>query len=196
MKTLLKTKKASSNAEKLKEKLLLHICCAGCGIHVSKELQKDFDIVLFFHNPNLYPLEEYEKRLHEAKKVAKKTSANLIISENNHEQWLEKAKWLKNEPEKGRRCFMCYQNRLYETAKQAQKDNFDYFATTLTISPHKNALVINRIGLKLADLLGIKFLAKDFKKNSGFAKSVQLSKKLGLYRQNYCGCEFSIRKKQ
>ncbi len=173
------------------EKLLLHICCMGCGAHIAGELKKNFRVTLFFYNPNIFPENEYNKRLGEAKKIAKKFNLKLIIGKYKHNEWLELIKGNEREPEKGKRCIICYHERLKETAVKAKEIGSDYFTTTLTISPRKDARAISEIGNGLADKYDIKFLDKDFKKQDGFKKTCELSRELGLYRQNYCGCEFS-----
>ncbi len=177
-----------------KPKLLLHICCVGCGVYVSKVLKKQFRVILYYYNPNIYPQAEHDKRLEEAKKIARRFNLKLISGEYRHKEWLEMVKGYEKEPEKGKRCLLCYKDRLEETAHFARDNNFPYFSTTLTTSPHKLASEINRFGEELADEYGVKFLNRDFKKQDGFKKSSQLSKELGLYRQDYCGCEFSMRK--
>lgn len=174
-----------------KPKLLLHICCISCGAYVCETLVEDYDVVLFFYNPNIYPKEEYIKRLSTVNETAKKLNLKIIIGNYDHELWLDKIKGLEEEPEKGARCSICYLDRINMTAKFAKENNFDIFATTLTISPHKDSNKILNIGNNLSKNLCINFLEKDFKKKDGFKKSVELSCKLNLYRQNYCGCEFS-----
>lgn len=176
-----------------KNKLLLHVCCAGCGVFISRELKNEFDVALYYFNPNLHPNEEYEKRLDEAKKVAAGHNLKLIDGEHIHDDWLLYIKGHESDPEKGERCKLCYRFRLEKTAQKAKELNFDYFTTTLTVSPHKSAQDIISIGEELARDYGLKFLARDFKKNDGFKKANILSKELNLYRQNYCGCEFSRR---
>jgi predicted adenine nucleotide alpha hydrolase (AANH) superfamily ATPase len=179
---------------KSKNKLLLHICCAGCGAYVSQVLKADHDVSLFFYNPNIFPANECEARAAEAEKIAKKFGLKIIIGENDHKKWLKKVRGYENEPERGERCVICYEDRLKETAKKAKVEDFQFFATTLSVSPHKNAELLNLIGEDLAKKYGIKFVPSDFKKKDGFKKASLLSKELDLYRQNYCGCEFSIRK--
>ena len=174
-----------------KKKLLLHICCAGCGVYVSQALQEDYEISLFFYNPNIYPQEEYLKRKEEVENLALKFKLKIIIPDYNHTEWLLKIKGLEKEKEKGARCMLCYFDRINKTALYAQEKKFDIFATTLTVSPHKLAKNILRIGNNLSKKYKIEFLAQDFKKKDGFKKASALSRELNLYRQNYCGCEFS-----
>jgi len=180
------------NAPK-KPKLLLHICCVGCGAFISGELVREYAVTLFFSNSNIFPKEEHDKRLDEAKRIAKKLKLKLIIRPYRHKAWLKKVKGLEKEKERGKRCLVCYKARLEETAREAKKQGFEYFTSTLTISPHKDAGVIMSIGAKLEKKHKVKYLARDFKENDGFSKSCVLSKELKLYRQNYCGCEFSVR---
>jgi hypothetical protein len=173
-----------------KNNLLLHICCAPCSTYVIKLLKKSYTVFGYFYNPNIYPQKEYFKRLNEVKRY---TFNLLPLFVENYEvkRWHSKIAGLEEEKEGGRRCSICFRIRLEKTAKFAQKNNFSYFATTLTVSPHKEAKIINQIGKELEDKLKIKFLAEDFKKNDGYKISVQLSKEFNLYRQNYCGCLFS-----
>jgi len=173
----------------------MQICCVGCGAYIIDVLKNDFaQIVLYFYNPNIWPSAEYDKRLEEAKRIAEKYKYEMIIADYDHTTWLEMVKGLEKEPEKGKRCTVCYHDRLEAVAQKAKELGFDYFGTTLTTSPHKDAERINRIGLELANKYGIKYLEEDFKKGDGFKKSCQLTKELNLYRQTYCGCEFSFRK--
>lgn len=174
-----------------KPKLLLHICCAGCGVYASQLLKQDYNVMLFFYNPNIHPEVEYEKRLAEAGRVAEKYNLKLAQGDYEHNKWLNAVRGHEGDPEKGERCLICYKFRLNAAAARAKKLNCDYLAATLTASPHKNALAINQIGEQAAAQYGVKFLNKDFKKQDGFKKSSALSRELGLYRQNYCGCEFS-----
>ena len=177
-----------------KPSLLLHICCIGCGVAISKSLQDEFSVTLYFYNPNIYPAQEYAKRLEETKKVAQRFKIPLIKADYDHSAWLRLVKGLENEKERGRRCLVCYLDRLERTAKQAKEEmGFEYFSTTLTVSPHKDAVVILDQGNNLAKKYGLKFLSRDFKKNNGFKEATSISKELKLYRQNYCGCEFSFR---
>jgi len=177
-----------------KKKLLLHVCCGPCATEVIRRLQEKFKITAYFYNPNIWPKEEYEKRLATFENLAKIMKLNFIKPKSyDNDIWEKTIKGFEGEPEGGKRCILCYQTRLEETAKKTKENKFDYFTTTLTISPHKKADIINKIGERLAQKYGIKFLSEDFKKKNGFLHSIELSKKFGLYRQNYCGCKYSIK---
>jgi predicted adenine nucleotide alpha hydrolase (AANH) superfamily ATPase len=156
-------------------------------------LSEEYDIALFNYNPNIYPESEYQARLREVEKVAAGFALPLLSGGYDHARWLSHVRGLENEPERGARCEACLRSRLEETAKRAFADGFGFFTTTLTISPHKNADIINSIGSEMSERYGIKFLAEDFKKKDGFKSSVAMSRELGLARQNYCGCEFSVK---
>jgi epoxyqueuosine reductase len=175
------------------KKILLHSCCAPCSAHVIQELVKEYKVTLFYFNPNIFPEEEYQKRLAEAKKYLKKIKVDLIEGEYNHDLWLEKVKGYENEPERGKRCYICYKVRLEKTALEAKENGFDVFCSTLSISPHKDAEMINKIGLGLSEEYKIEYLASDWKKQEGFKKACDISREEGFYRQEYCGCEFSMR---
>lgn len=185
----------NNNKKDSKPRVLLHICCAGCGAYVSELLHNNYEVVLYYYNPNMYPAEEYDKRLDEVLKVAKKYKIELIIGAYDYGMWLTKVKGMENEPERGIRCGVCFNDRLEKTALEAKKRNFDFFSTTLSVSPHKNFDTINKIGIDLENKYKVKFLGEDFKKDNGYQRSIKLSKELDLYRQNYCGCEFSRRHK-
>lgn len=176
-----------------KPKLLLHMCCIGCGVAVIKKLRKEYDVVLYFYNPNISPRSELSKRLSEIKRIAKSFHLQVIVSHALHRTWLQKIRGHEHEPERGGRCVICYRDRLTSTARRAKRLGFDAFTSTLSISPHKNYDVIKRLGEELQSELGVKFLDEDFKKDGGFQRSCKLSKELNLYRQTYCGCEFSKR---
>ena len=179
------------------KKLLLHTCCSCCASYVVELLKKDYDVVLFFSNSNIFPLEEYINRLESTKKLAEKSGVKLLIDEYAHEDWLSAVKNVKDYdklPEHAARCPVCYEFRLERTADFAEKNGFDVFTTTFTISPHQNAERVNESGRMLEKKYGVKFLEANFKKKDGFKHTVELSKKYDLYRQTYCGCEFSIRK--
>lgn len=167
-------------------RILLHICCAPCSTHSIEVLKQNNEITLFFYNPCIYPKEEFNKRLENAKILAKEYNLKLIIPKYDHNEFLNYIKGYENEPENGKRCLLCYEQRLKKSAEYAKLNRFDNFTTTLTISPHKNSKKIFEIANKLR-----RFLEIDFKKKDGFKHSVELSKKYRLYRQSYCGCEFS-----
>jgi len=171
---------------------LLHVCCIGCGAQAARELGREFSVTLFFYNPNIYPKEEYLRRQEETVRVAAKLRWPVLVNDYDHEAWLKLVQGHEQSREGGDRCLICYRERLEKTGETALKNGFGHFCTTLTISPHKKAEAINAIGLELADKFKIVFLAKDFKKQDGFKKACALSKELGLYRQDYCGCEFSL----
>lgn len=180
---------------KRKPSLLLHICCAGCGAFVSQELKKQYNLSLFFYNPNIYPESEYRKREIEVRNIAKKYNLPLIMGDYHHDKWLGDVKGLEAEPEKGKRCYKCYKYRMKKTAQKASAMKFDFFSTTLSVSPFKVYKYIKEIGDQLALEYSIGFHDQDYKKKDGFKKAAKLSRELNLYRQNYCGCEFSINKK-
>jgi len=176
--------------QKIRPSLYLHSCCAPCSSYVLFYLSKYFDITLFYYNPNIMPKAEYEKRLAEQHRLLEEAYSSIKFVEGEYEQdkFLEMSKNLASEPEGGRRCHKCYELRLGETAKRAKEGGFDYFASTLSISPHKNATILNEIGDHYGQEYGIKHLPSDFKKKEGYKMSIALSKKYDLYRQTYCGC--------
>lgn len=174
-------------------KLLMQVCCIGCGAYVLELLKEKYRLYLYFYNPNIFPETEYKKRLKETQRVARRLGIPLIVARANHQAWLQKIKGHENEPEKGGRCMICYRDRLEATAKKAKRLGFKYFSSTLSISPHKLYPAISQIGNEVSKKYGVIFHDQDFKKNDGFKKTVCISKELNLYRQDYCGCEFSIR---
>lgn len=182
-----------SETRPIKPKLLLHACCAPCSSYVLEFLKDTFDITIYFYNPNIYSIEEYEKRYNEFSKLGKYP---IIKANYNSQVFYDITKGLEDIPEGGKRCWACYEERLESTAVFAKAGDFDYFTTTLSISPYKNADRINEIGEKLAEKNDIKFLYSNFKKEEGYKKSIELSKQYGLYRQDYCGCIFSYNEKQ
>ena len=177
-----------------KPTLLLHACCAPCSSYVLEYLNTLFDITLYFYNPNISPENEYKFRASELKRLVaemKLSSVKTIVEEYDPNTFFELAKGLEGLPEGGERCFKCYRLRLEKAIQYAKLLNFDYVTTTLTISPHKNAAVLNEIGGELAEKYGVAYLFSDFKKNNGYKRSCELSALYGLYRQNYCGCVYS-----
>jgi hypothetical protein len=225
--------------ENSKAKLLLHVCCACCATEVYNRLKDNYEVTLFWYNPNIYPYSEYKSRFNSFVQLVSDLECNFLIchseaepknltsvssrapkgalraesrdllnrsfSQSEHrfqddkpykieyQKWQKAIAGLENEPEGGRRCEQCYKYRLEQTAKVAEENDFDIFATTLTISPHKNATIINQIGKTTAADYQIDYLESDFKKQDGFRKSIELSLKHNLYRQNYCGCNYSAR---
>ena len=175
--------------------LLLHSCCAPCSSYCLETLSEDFAITVFYYNPNIYPEEEYWKRVREQERFIGLLPAKHKISflEGNYEKerFYETVKGMEKIPEGGERCFACYRLRLSEAIKEAEKGGFDYVTTTLTISPLKNAPLINQIGAAKAEEYGVFYLPSDFKKRGGYQRSIVLSKTYHLYRQDYCGCVFS-----
>ncbi|MFH1597973.1 MAG: epoxyqueuosine reductase QueH [Patescibacteria group bacterium] len=176
-----------------KPKLLLHSCCAGCTAYVIQLLSKEYQVTSYFFNPNIHPDQEYKQRCQELKNYCKKTKAPFIEGEYQAEKWQQLTKGFEFEPEKGKRCLICYAMRLEKTAEHAKQNGFDFFATTLSVSPHKLADRINQFGNKLAELYGVKFYEADFKKQEGYKKACAISKEENFYRQDYCGCSFSKR---
>ncbi|MCD4785805.1 MAG: epoxyqueuosine reductase QueH [Candidatus Eremiobacteraeota bacterium] len=184
---------ANSSKDNNKKKLLLHICCAPCSTSVILQLSPEYDAYGFFYNPNIDIEQEYKYRKSEMKKIANIYNVPVIYGEYDVEKWRESVKGLEDEPEGARRCEVCFRKRLKKTAQVAMKKGFDLFCTTLTVSPLKNANLINRIGKEIEQETGCIYLESNFKKKDGFKKSVELSKKYNLYRQDYCGCSFSKR---
>ena len=177
-------------------KCLLHICCVGCGAYVAEVLKQEYNVTLYFYNPSIFPRAEHDIRRDEAKKVALKLGLPIIFGDYDHTAWLASVRGLEQEPEKGKRCHICYKDRLNMTANRAKDLGAKYFTTTLSVSPHKDAKRIIEIGEEMAEHYDLKFIAQDFKKKDGFKKACDLSQRLGLYRQDYCGCEFSMRRLQ
>ncbi|MCU0679586.1 MAG: epoxyqueuosine reductase QueH [Planctomycetes bacterium] len=176
-----------------KPEILLHICCAACGAFVASCLKDDFKVTLYYYNPNIFPAAEFKKRLEETERIADYFSLELIKEKYDHARWLKIVAGKEQEPERGARCRICYQDRLAKTAQIAVGRKIVYFTTTLSVSPHKDARLISSLGEGLALKYAVNFLKADFKKKDGFKKSIILGERLGLYRQDYCGCEFSLR---
>jgi predicted adenine nucleotide alpha hydrolase (AANH) superfamily ATPase len=175
----------------VKPKLLLHACCAPCSTTCIERLKDGFDISVFYYNPNIDDKEEYFIRIKEQKAYCEKVNVGFIEGEYDTEVFYNAVRGKEKLKEGGARCFICYELRLMETAKKAKELGYEYFATTLTLSPLKNATVLNETGFNIEKLQGVKYLASDFKKENGYLRSVELSKENNLYRQNYCGCSFS-----
>jgi predicted adenine nucleotide alpha hydrolase (AANH) superfamily ATPase len=176
-----------------KPRILVHICCAPDALFVMDLLKKDYEVFGFFYNPNIHPKEEYELRLKETKKVAAVLDVEIIEGPYDDSRWHKMTAKFKNEPEKGRRCDVCYALRLAMTAERGAELGFDKFATVMSLSPWKKADVLNRVGNMFGRRFHIAYLEANFKKKDGFKKSVELSDRHDLYRQDYCGCLFSKR---
>ena len=180
-----------------KKKLLLHSCCAPCSSYVITYLTKYFDITILYYNPNIYPYEEYKKRKQEQirliNEIDKINNLDFIECDYDNQLYNKLIKGLEKEPEKGKRCNICYELRMEKTAIIGKENNYDYFCTTLSVSPYKNSNLINEIGKELEKKYNIKWLYSDFKKKDGYKQSIELSKKYNLYRQNYCGCIYTQR---
>lgn len=174
------------------KRLLLHSCCAPCSSHCLSELSPRIGVTVLYYNPNLDCAEEYEKRKREQIRFLRETGlADFLDCDYAPEDYISAVRGLEEEKEGGARCAVCFRLRLDRTAREAKARGFDYFATTLTVSPLKNARLINEIGFAVAEEVGVKYLPSDFKKRGGYLHSVRLSEEYGLYRQDYCGCAFS-----
>lgn len=173
------------------KKLLLHACCAPCASACIERLKDVFDITVYFYNPNIDSEQEYSLREAEIIRLGEKFNVKVIYEDHNKQSFLDVVNGLENEKEGGKRCEKCFSLRLDSSAKKCALLGCDYFATTLTISPLKNATLINNIGQEVAKSCGVNYLPTDFKKKGGYLRSIELSNELALYRQNYCGCEFS-----
>lgn len=180
--------------------LLLHSCCAPCSSYVLEYLSQYFQITVFYYNPNIYPESEYTKRILEQQtligQMKSKYPVSFMAGAYDKERFYAMAEGMETLKEGGARCMKCYELRLREAAEVAKKGNFDYFTTTLSISPMKNAVKLNEIGMRLAEKYQVAYLLSDFKKKNGYKRSIELSKEYGLYRQDYCGCEFSKRERE
>lgn len=179
-------------------KLLVHSCCAPCSSYVLEYLNKYFNITVLYYNPNIYPFEEYEYRKNEQKRLISEMQfenpVSFIDCDYDNNSFNKVVKGLETEPEGGKRCEKCFELRLNKTAEVAKENGFDYFVTTLSISPLKNAETLNRIGKEAGEKYGVKYLLSDFKKNNGYKRSIELSREYSLYRQNFCGCVYSKQK--
>lgn len=181
-------------------RVLLHSCCGPCSSAVLEYLTQYFDVTLLWYNPNIYPREEFDRRFKTQVKLIEKMGlaekVSVLAEPWKSEDYYARIKGLEDEPEGGRRCEACFRLRLIEAARLAKHYGFDYFCTTLTLSRHKDADLINRLGEEIGRAAGVSWLPSDFKKRDGENRSVELSEKYGIYRQLYCGCEFSLRRRQ
>lgn len=179
----------------MKKNLLLHSCCGPCSTSVINTLKDEYNLTIFYYNPNIYPQKEYLKRLEEQKKYIKLSNQNIKVIDGDYtDNMLFESEFvgLESCPEGGERCKKCIYLRLKKTAEYAKQNGFDMFATTLSVSPHKNATLINELGLSLKNKYDIEYLVSDFKKKDGYLNSIKISKEYDLYRQKYCGCKYSI----
>ena len=181
-----------------KPKLLLHACCGPCSSYTVEYLSKYFDITIYYYNPNTYPEQEYKRRLEELNKFINSFNSDIKVIEENYipNEFYKSIKGLEKLGEKSKRCYECYKLRLDKSAKYAKEKEYDYFTTTLSISPYKNAEWINEIGIELENKYNIKYLFSDFKKKNGYKRSLELSKEYKLYRQEYCGCVYSKQERE
>ena len=181
-------------------RVLLHSCCGPCSSAVLEYITQYFDVTLLWYNPNLYPKEEFDRRFRTQVELIEKMGladkVDILAEPWKSEDYYRRVKGLENEPEGGKRCAECFRLRLLETARLAKHYGYDYFCTTLTLSRHKDAVLINTIGEEIAGAVGVSWLPSDFKKRNGENRSIELSEQYGLYRQLYCGCEFSLRKRE
>ncbi len=187
----LKTDKITASLGAERPSLLLHSCCGPCSSYVLEYLTQFFDITLLFYGPNIQPREEYELRLAHQRRVTEHIPVKIMESEYDGEAFEAIAAGYESEPEGGARCTRCFALRIEETAKRAAEAGFEYYCTTLSVSPHKDAQRINAIGEAMGEKYGVKWLPSDFKKRGGYQRSIALSRDWGLYRQDYCGCLYS-----
>ena len=192
---VLDTTLAKLAQENERPRLLLHACCAPCSSYVLEYLNKYFEISVFYYNPNISPEEEYIHRVNEIRRLISEMCPEVTLIEGRYEpeKFYQMAKGLENEPERGARCLKCYRMRLEASGEEAARGGFDFFTTTLSISPQKDSAVLNQIGREVSEIYGIPYLFSDFKKKGGYKRSIELSAEYGLYRQNFCGCVFSKR---
>ncbi len=179
-----------------RQSLLLHSCCGPCSTSVIDRLKKYFEITVYYYNPNIFPEEEYLRREEEQRLYLESLGIKYILGEYENDKYESAVSGLEMEPEGGLRCNLCFRLRLNKTAMIADELNIDYFTTTLTVSTHKNSKVINEIGLEVAKDHRVEYLISDFKKNDGYKKSVEMSQELGMYRQDYCGCIYSMKERE
>lgn len=179
-----------------KPKLLLHVCCAPDVTVAAERLRSSHELGVYFFNPNIHPRTEYLKRLEEMERIAPKLGVQRHAAPYDPQRWLDAIRGTESEPEGGSRCEICFRERLLATAIAAKELGYDLFGTVLTVSPHKNADLINKIGAEIAEQVGVQYFPSNFKKQDGFKRSLELSREFDLYRQDYCGCEFSLRDRE
>ncbi len=182
--------------EGTRPQLLLHSCCGPCSSSVIDDLRHYFELTVFFYNPQIFPEDEYERRREAQKILARAYGIPVVEGDRDEREFLHRTADVKEEPEGGKRCSRCFYMRLEETARRAKEKGFPYIASTLSVSPHKDAKRLNAIGERVAHKHGVIWLPSDFKKRDGYRKSVELAKAYGLYRQDYCGCRYSRREEK
>lgn len=180
----------------MKPRLLLHVCCAPCSPYVVAKLREDYDVTLYFNNPNIHPKAEYENRLNEVTGWAGKEGLAIIVEDYAPEKWFAATAGMENEPERGKRCEVCFNLRLTTAAGKAKELGIDIYGTVLSVSPRKDAAIINRVGERAGDSAGVRFLTADWKKKDGSKATVRMGRELGFYRQDYCGCAFSLKERR
>lgn len=184
-----------NNMQGVRKRLLLHCCCAPCSSYVLEYMHQYFDITVFFYNPNITNEQEYKKRKEELKRFLQQVpygkEIGIMDADYEPQLFLEASKGLEKEPERGARCTRCFELRLKKTASMAKEGNYDLFCTTLSISPHKDAHLLMKIGEQMGEWYGVRYLPSDFKKKNGYKRSIELSGQYDLYRQDYCGCVYS-----
>ncbi|MBU0596655.1 epoxyqueuosine reductase QueH [Patescibacteria group bacterium] len=175
----------------MKPKFLLHVCCGPCSIAIFEELQNQFDLTVHFYNPNIHPVEEYDKRKSEVFKICSELNIPVVEGSYDDKRWFELTKEYKDEPESGERCSICFRIRMEHSAEYARDNIFDFFSTSLTMGRNKKADVINLIGVELGEKYGVEFYEEDWKKGGRQERADELVKKKRIYRQDYCGCVYS-----
>lgn len=180
----------------MKTKLLLHVCCAPDATVAAERLRVEYQPGVFFYNPNIHPFEEYSRRVEEMERLAPEIGVRIVAAPYDPDNWFTAVKGLEHEPEKGARCEVCFRVRLELTAAEAAKNGYSLFGTVLTVSPHKDAELINRLGQEIGQKYGILYFPSNFKKQDGFKRSLELSRQYNLYRQDYCGCIFSKKERE
>ena len=179
-----------------KKKLLLHSCCGPCSSGVVEGLIDEYDVTVYYYNPNIYPRAEFDKRAGEQLKYLDIMHLPCVVGEYDDKAYYDAVKGLESEPEGGKRCAKCFELRLRATAKYAKEHGFDVFTTTMSVSPHKDFELLNEIGKRVSDEIGVDYLWANFKKKDGYLKSIRNSQKYNLYRQDYCGCVYSLNGRQ
>jgi len=180
----------------MKQRLLLHVCCAPCSPHVVAKLREEYDVTLYFNNPNIHPKTEYENRLNEVIGWAGMEGLSIIVEDYAPEKWFNATAGLENEPERGKRCEACFDLRLITAAEKAKELGIGIYGTVLSVSPRKDAAIINQVGERAGNTAGVRFLTADWKKKDGSKATVKMGRELGFYRQDYCGCVYSLKEKE